>query len=97
MTLTIVSDAERLELAPENEMERKLFKEAVATVDFARLTLKLAWEDDAHTVRLVYTDSSHLRAVGALFTRLADRMAELEVQRRHFDPRVEVPDTPPGA
>jgi len=96
MTLTIVSDAERLELAPETPEERKLFKEAVATVDFARLTLKLAWEDDSHTVRLVYTDASHLYAIGELFKRLANRMHELQEQR-HLDALTETPETPPGA
>lgn len=94
MTLTIVSESDRLELAPETPEERKLFREAVATVDFARVTLKTTWEDDAYAVRLIYSEAAHLKALGDLFNRLADRMKELQLDRRA---RMETPESPPGA
>lgn len=80
----------RVDITPDRESERKLFKEACATVGYARVTF--AGIERAFVV----TEPADLRFIRDLFDTLASRMEALQ-RAQVLTRTVEIPETPPGA
>jgi hypothetical protein len=91
VTRSIFTGPLRVELAPSNDDEAKLFTGGVVTDTFARLDLKLTWEENARATAFVYSSPAHLRAMGELFNAAASRMERLEQARA-----IAIPETAPG-